>query len=188
METGIARRASHAGFKFLMNSMPRIVRWIAFLLIGPPGGIAWLFGVVILFAAIASTVGGQVKWPETPFGLLGGALIAIIGFAMMVCSEILLGTPRYRVPWARFAVCVGLDALVIHLTLFAAGLFVCAFLMLINGKLLGCILFAATGAFLVWVRSLTDRRWKFLRSKWQLEQHPASLTAHPSTVDETQDY
>lgn len=171
-----------------MNSMPKIVRWIAFLLIGLPGGIAWLAGVVTLFGAIAIALSSTVKWPETPLALLGGALLAIVGFAMMVCSEILLGTPRYRVPWARFAACIGFDALVIHLTLFAAGLFVSAFLMLINGRLLGCILFAATGAFLIRVRSLTERRWKYLRSKWQLEQHPESLTAHPSAVDETQDY
>lgn len=165
--------------------MPKIVRWIAFLLIGLPGGIVWLFGVVLLFAAIATTLGGEVEWPETPLGLLGGVLLAIVGFAMMVSSEILLGTPRYRVPWARFAACVGLDALVIHLTLFAAGLFVCAFLMLIKGKLLGCLLFAAAGAFLVWVRSLTSWRWKNLRSKWQVEHQPASLTAHQPAVDKT---
>lgn len=171
-----------------MNSMPKIVRWIAFLLIGPPGGIIWLVGVLLLFAAIARTLGGEVEWPETPLGLLGGILLAIVGFAMMVCSEILLGTPRYRVPWARFAACIGLDALVIHLTLFAAGLFVCAFFMLINGRLLGCLLFAATGAFLVWVRSLTDRRWKNLRSKWQLDHHTDSLTGHQPAVDETQDF
>lgn len=171
-----------------MNSMPKFVRWIAFLLIGPPGGIAWLVGVVFLFAALATTLGGQAEWPETPLGLLGGALIAIIGFAMMVCSEILLGTPRYRVPWSRFAACLGLDALVIHLTLFAAGLFVCAFLMLINGRLLGCILFGATGAFLLWVRSLTDRRWKTLRSKWQIEHPIESPTTQPSDDKATHDY
>lgn len=167
--------------------MPKIVRWIAFLLIGLPGGIVWLAGVVALFGALASAVAGEGEWLATPVVLLGGALLAIVGFAMMVSSEILLGTPRYRVPWPRFVACIGLDALVIHLTLFAAGLFVCAFFMLINGRLLGCILFAASGAHLVWVRFLTDRRWKNLRSKWQLEHHPASLTAQPPAVDETRD-
>lgn len=108
--------------------------------------------------------------------------------AMMVCSEILLGTPRYRVSWAHFAACIGVDALVIHLTLFGAGLFVCAYLTLINGRLLGCILFAATGAFLVWVRSLTDRRWKNLRSKWQEEHQTETLTTHQPAVEETKDY
>lgn len=188
METGIARRAFRAGFASLMNAMPKVVRRMAFLLIGPPGGIVWLVGVVLLFPTLAAALVGKVEWPATPLGLLGGGMLAVVGFAMMVCSEILLGTPRYRVPWSRFAACIGLDALVIHLSLFAAGLFVCAFMFLIHGQFLGAILAAVLGGLLIRLRSLIDRRWSNLRSKWQLEQHPASPTTRQPAVDGSQDY
>ena len=56
--------------------MPKIVRWIAFLLIGLPGGIVWLAGVAVLFATLANTLRGEVDWQATPFGLLVGALLA----------------------------------------------------------------------------------------------------------------
>jgi len=95
-----------------MNSMPLLVRIVAMLLIGMPGGILWVGGMISLLLSCWGLLERPASERLQLLISVGASLAAtVIGFAMVSCVEIFNGSKRYRMTGARLIAYLGLELL-----------------------------------------------------------------------------
>ena len=101
-----------------MTAMPPLVRVIAMLLIGLPGGVLWVGGMISILLSSFSILESTASRRLEPLLVFGVSVMATgMGFAMVTCVEILNGAKHYQMPGNRLPAYLGLELLEVLLML-----------------------------------------------------------------------
>ncbi|MEK7952713.1 hypothetical protein [Luteolibacter soli] len=150
--------------------MPPFVRAIAFLLIGIPGGLMWIVGMVsCLFSswALVKCPPGE-QLPALIF-LAGSVVCSAIGFAMVATVEMINGGKRYRMPRARLPGYLGLELLEGLLAVAVVGGALAAMCSLADKKAMLCLVWTLFEAIMILLLVTTHRTLRSKGSIWRAE-------------------
>jgi len=115
--------------------MPLVVRGIAMVLLGLPGGILWIVGMITFLFACWNLRGiFEIHWAGVLISLGLSALASAIGFSMLAAAEMLNGEKRYQMPARRLPAYLGWELLEGFLAVALVGLVLAAISSFAAGK------------------------------------------------------
>ena len=147
------------------------------LLIGLPGGILWLGGMVSFLCACWNFRELlEIHWLGALISLGGSVLAAAIGFAMIAAAEMLNGAKRYQIPRAKLPAYLGLELLE---GLLAVGLVAVALAMMTSigvKRTMVVVLWASCEAVIAFLLVANHRALRSKGRTWR-EELTSSLTS-----------
>jgi hypothetical protein len=160
--------------------VPPFVRFIATLLIGFPGGLIWLLGMI---TTLLSTYAIAMEAELTIHGIVVLALsvpASLMGFSMVVAVEIFNGARRYRMPRGRLPAYLGFEFLFYQLVVAAAALVFPALAMIIAQRPVSGLLILGGGVAAAIAAGRVERTRKRLGQRWRSEPVDLPPPAEPS--------
>ncbi len=151
--------------------MPKSVRALIQIFIGVPGALIWAGGLLCGIGLFIKAFGGGLNRidPAEMAAIAAMALATLVGFAMVMSTEIVTSGRRYRIEARRLIPCAGLEFGAQLFAVVAAGTIIAAFMQFGKGEPVLALLLGFIGLLMVAGASWVAVRANALRKRWKAE-------------------